>query len=54
MHTTKVLLQVGLTEEQSAVVGYQQQFRLTNKAQQKFLSSSFKTLLSYSSGLDIH
>ncbi len=42
MQLTKVLLQVGLTEVQSAVVRYQQQFRLTNKAKQKFLSSSIK------------
>jgi hypothetical protein len=45
---------VGLDVETSAVVLYKQQFQPTNKAKQKFLSSSFKSLLSYSSGLDIH
>jgi hypothetical protein len=40
--STKVLLQVGLAEEQSAVVRYQQLFQLTNKSELKFLSSSFK------------
>jgi hypothetical protein len=33
---------------------YQQQFQPMNKVQRKFLSSTFKTFLSYSSGLSIH
>jgi hypothetical protein len=43
---------VGQTEVQSAAALYQQQFQPTNKAKQKFLSSSFKTLLSFSSRQD--
>ena len=39
--------------EQSAANRYQQQFRLTNKAKQKFLFSTFKAKPSCGSGLDI-
>jgi hypothetical protein len=52
--TTQVLLQVGLAMVSSAVVRYQQQFQPTSEAKQKFLSSTFKSLLSYSSGREIH
>jgi len=50
---TKVLLQVGQDVETSAANRYQQQFQPTNKAKQKFLSSSFKTKPSCSSGRDV-
>jgi hypothetical protein len=49
----KSILQVGLDVEASATNVYQQQFRLTNKAKQKFISSTFKTKSSCSTGLDI-
>jgi hypothetical protein len=41
-HTQKYCCKWGWTLEQSAVVRYQQRFRLTNKAKQKFLISTFK------------
>ena len=41
---TQLLLQVGLTAVQSAVVLYQQQFQPTNKAQQKDFAPSPKTV----------
>ncbi len=39
--------------KQSARNHYQHQFWLTNKDRQKFISSTFKTLLSSSSGRDV-
>jgi hypothetical protein len=42
-----------MTLEQSATNHYQQQFHPTNNAKQKFLSSTFKTKPSSSSGRDI-
>jgi len=39
---TKVLLQVGLDIETSAMCYYLLRFRLTNKTKQKFLTSSTK------------